>query len=82
MEQQNSGEFSLEKSGRLIAESMQLIEKNTKYISGYLKFDLKKDLAAGMEVISKSLSEVNANIDTLVFRIEEIGKMMGETHGR
>lgn len=82
MEQQNNGEHPLEKSARLIAESLQLIEKSAKYISGYLKFDLKKDLVASMEVISKNLLEINTNIDSLVFRIEEIGKMMGDPRDR
>ena len=82
MEQQNNGEHTLEKSARLIAESLQLIEKSAKYISGYLKFDLKKDLVASMEVISKNLSEINGNISSLEFRVEEIGKMMGEPRDR
>ncbi len=82
MEQKNNGEDSLEKSARLIAESIQLIEKSAKYISGYLKFDLKKDLVASMESMCRNLSEINANIDSLGFRVEEIGKMMGEPRDR
>ena len=81
-ETQPNEEKTLEKSAKLVAESLQLMEKSVKYISGYLKFDLKKDLSLIMEPICKNLSEINVNISSLEFRVEEIGKMMGEPRDR
>ena len=46
------------------------LEKNTRYISGYLKFDLKKDLQEVMEPICKRL-------EAIVDSIKAIGERSG-----
>jgi len=79
-ETQLNEEKSLEGSVKTIADHLQLIEKSVKYISGYLKFDLKKDLATSIEPIYKGLSAINGEIKYLGTVIERAAKAIGGSH--
>lgn len=77
---EQQGEKSLENSVKTIADHIQLMEKSVKYISGYLKFDLKKDLAASIEPIYKGLSAINGEIKYLGGVVERATKIVGGSH--
>ena len=55
--EEQQGEKSLENSVKTIADHIQLMEKSVKYISGYLKFDLK-NLGYILHSIHNGLSTV------------------------
>lgn len=76
-ETQLNEDKSLENSVKIIADHLQLMEKSVKYISGYLKFDLKKDLATSIEPIYKGLSAINGEMKYLGSVIEKAAKSIG-----
>ena len=51
-------------------EQKQSLEKSTKYIAGYLKFELKKDL-------NEVLSTICTRLEAIVSSINAIGERLG-----
>lgn len=50
----------------------QSLEKSTRYIAGYLKFDLKKDLQEVIEPIYKHLEAIVNSIDGVSKRVDDV----------
>ena len=53
----------------------QSLEKSTRYIAGYLKFDLKKDLHEIMEPICKRLEAIVESIKDIVAHMDGVTRM-------
>ena len=50
----------------------QSLEKSVRYISGYLKFDLKKDLKEVTEPICKCLESIVEKVGDIIDRMDGI----------
>ena len=50
----------------------QSLEKSVRYISGYLKFDLKKDLKEVTEPICKCLESIAEKVGDIIDRMDGI----------